>query len=150
MVDNAERWLRPDPRRVALAAAWVAGAVWLSLAAFTAYAAVWWPGHGILNTTPAWWVRGTAALSLIVAAPFATAWLVERRVAWRVVPAGVAFVRGGVLHRSYSWAEIVSLTVLPFGAIARLADRPWVERLHWLPSAESRWLRAYAAERMSV
>jgi len=139
-----DRWLRPDARRVLRFGAMVLAGVWLLSAGFTAYAAIWWPAHGILKNSLAEWFGGMTVLSLIFAAPMAFSWLGDRFVAWQVGPAGIAVYHAGRLRRLVAWEEVVALRVRPFGVLARLGTTPFEERLHWPAANDSSWLRSYA------
>jgi hypothetical protein len=148
MLDGSERWLRPDARPLLRLCVLLVGGVWLFLAGLTAYAAVWWPDHGILKNTVAEWFGGMAAYGVILATPFAISWLANCPVAWRVGPEGVAVYHGTKLRRSFGWAEVVSLQVLPCAIIVRLAIRPFEERLQWPQKDGAEWLREFARERL--
>lgn len=148
MANGSETLLRPDPRQLLRPCALVVGGVWLFLAGLTAYAAMWWPDHAILDNTVAEWFGGMAANGAILATPFAISWLANRRVAWRVGLEGVTVYYGTKLRRSFGWAEVVSLQVLPAAIIVRLTTRPFEERFQWPHKDGAAWLREFARERL--
>lgn len=141
---DAGKWLRPDVRQLYHFVTIVFAFQWLGMAGFTLYASLWRPDHAILKQTPAEWLAWMAEASLFFATLFALSWLQVRRVAWLVGPEGIAVYRGTTLKRSFAWSEVQSLRLLRFGGVsARLATRPFVERLSFLAVAERVWLREF-------
>jgi hypothetical protein len=145
---DAQRWLRPRARPAFLSAGFIVGGLWALLGAFTAYAAVWWPGHAILKNTAAGALGGMAGLSSILALPFACGWLWVRQVTWRVGAGGIEVFRRGTLRRTFDWSEITALHVLPFYAVARSAAHPFGEEIFWLAAEDVSWLREIAKDRL--
>jgi hypothetical protein len=146
-----ECWLRPDARRAAKLLLILLGGLWAFLAAFTAYAALFWPDNKILDNTPASWVGGMLVLSCIAAAPCLLCFrLLDRRTAWRVNPEGITVHRRGQPVRFLDWSQIVRLRILPFGIFVRTSSRPFVERVHWVPVDQADWFREFAGRRLGV
>jgi hypothetical protein len=143
-----ERWLRPDGKVAVWLPAVLFAGLWVLMSALTAVAAIWWPSHAILNQTPAGWLIGMVEASLVFAAIFGLEWLLARRVTWRVQSDGIEIYRGGKLHRSVGWAEVGDLSIRPFGVMAWMRNRPYLERIHWLPKSDARWLREFARTRI--
>jgi hypothetical protein len=142
------KWLQPDVRRLVRLLVVLLAFLWLLLAGFRTYASVWWQTHGILDKTLVEWFGDVALMSLVFVGLFAFSWFSGCRVAWQVGPEGVVVYRGGTMRRSFAWSEVVSMRVLPFGVIAQLSTRPFVERLHWLAVADAAWLRDFVRGQM--
>ncbi|MEZ0265042.1 MAG: hypothetical protein ACAI43_09965 [Phycisphaerae bacterium] len=128
-------------------AAALVGALWAFDIGLTACAAIWWPGHGILENSVGQWVGGAVVLSCVLAAPVFIGWRADRKTVWVVDEAVVTARRGGAAARSVAWSEICSLRALPLAAILRARSTPYVERLNWIGAADRAWLAAVWSER---
>lgn len=140
------REVRPDRRSPLFLAAVLIGGLWMFLAGFPAYAAVWWPDHGILENDALHWIGGALVLSCIFGVPVLIQWLMDRRTVWLVNEAGITIRRAGKL-RLLPWSEIRWLRVLPFAAIIRAKSKPYTERLNWVSRADTAWLQELSAMR---
>jgi hypothetical protein len=145
IADAGERWLRPSAGVVLWIGALGFGHLCLIDAA--AYALACWNGVVPVLTVAELCGR-MAAYGVLLAAGFAISWLRHRRVAWHVGPDGIAVYHGDTLRRAFGWAEVVSLKVHRAVVIARLASRPFKERLQWPDREGAVWLREYARERL--
>jgi hypothetical protein len=136
-----DKWVHPDPRRLAWLLTIVFTSLFAFLAATTVYATFYWPEHKILENTAGEWVGGSLLLSSIFAAPLVLSYLFDRRSAWLVGSAGIAVYRCGRQVRFLTWPEIVSVQILPFGITARTRSQPRFERLQWVRPHAAGWLR---------
>jgi|GEM_PF-4188420 len=144
---DAARCLRPRFRVALAMAGCFVGGVWALFAAFTAYAAVWWPEHGILENTATSWLVGTTALSSIFVLLFACDWVWVRHLSWRVGSQGIAVYRLARLQRSFDWSDITTLQVMTYSAGIRSGSYPLGEEIRYLAAEDSLWLQKVAADR---
>jgi hypothetical protein len=145
---DAERWLRPRGRVAVLATGFISGGLWVFFAAFTAYAAVWWPEHKILENTPGEWLLGSILLSSFFSLPIVGAWLWIRRVTWHVGAGGITVFRRGTPRRSFDWPDITTLIIMPCYAVARSVDHPLGSEIPFLAADDVSWLREFARKRL--
>jgi hypothetical protein len=138
---QTSRQIKPNAQRALLVAKMLIGGFWVFLICFTAFPAIWWPTHGILQGSVPEWILGTIALSCILGAPILFDWLSARHTVWVVSESGIS-INTGTKMRTLAWEEIESIQILPFSAIIRTTSKPSIVRLNWISIPDGEWLKS--------
>lgn len=131
--------LRPQLSRAVFAAAVMATAVILALLLFTVSARLFWPTHGILQSSRWRTLLGTAGLSSLFGSFFLLDYPFIARWNWLVDGEGVSVLRQGRVVERMRWDDVIGVSVLPLAVRLYRRDGT-VTQLRWTSPGSNRRL----------
>lgn len=141
-----ERWLRQNPWRYVLLAHVLPLLIALTFGGLAAAGSLLGLTEGLPDAGR--WLIGLVFLWGCVAAPTSLGYLLERRMAWQVSPAGITVYDNSRQLAFMAWSEVAWVRVFPLGWVfaAPQSKGAFVRSLVGVSRESAEWLRQFARE----